>query len=95
MELYSIRLTNRPSNRCYVNWCNERWYSTDGDPSPHFTDSMADSIIENLKNHYCYRVQKIDSNGNVVKTINHITKRKGMIKGKNLYLLNSKVLRRT
>ena len=61
--LYSIEIVNRPIGRNYVNWCNERWYTTDGNPSPRFTKEATENIISYLKKHYISRIRVTDDTG--------------------------------
>lgn len=94
MTLYSIKILNRSNGHEFINWCTDRWYSTDGEDIYRFTKPQVEEMLKVLPNHYVYKIQIKGSDG-TKKDVGFMPKPKRFKPGeRTLFKLNLKVVNR-
>lgn len=68
-KLYSVRINRKNGNSKFVLFCDDHWYEVRTNNVPNYTMERAIEVTEQLKNHYCYNLDIVDKDGNVVKHV--------------------------
>lgn len=68
-KLYSVRINRKDGNSKFVLFCDNHWYEVRTNNVPNYTMERAIEVTEQLKNHYCYNLDIVDGDGNVVKHV--------------------------
>lgn len=64
-EKYKIEVANFTSEKRFIDWCDDNWYSTSYDRGCRFTAAEVTRILSQLKRHYVYKVNVISESGDV------------------------------